>query len=110
MGGEGWRPPPDGRRGEAAGAVAGDKKVEGLHVFAQGRKLGGREGFLILFNLQDEACQVVVESRRVGQQAARAGIAGVSTRMCPAASRPAAGTRSASKSAGRTSAATWTAS
>ena len=48
-------------------AIAGDKSWTDYTYTLKARKLGGSEGFLILFNVQDEHAEVLVEHRRLGQ-------------------------------------------
>ena len=66
-------------------AIAGDKSWKDYTLTLKARKLGGAEGFLILFNVQDENAKCLVEYRRLGQCAARPGIG---RRQRPGRGRP----------------------
>ena len=99
-------------RADNVRAIAGDKTWTDYTYSLKARKLGGAEGFLILFRVQDENAKAwwniggwgnTTPRHRDGRHRRPA--------TCPARSRPAAGTTSASRLSGsRRSTATSTAS
>ena len=92
-------------------AIAGQKAWKDYTYSLKARKLGGDEGFLIMFNVRKRACQGMVEPRRLGQSSSRDRVGWDSRPGRPRQHRNgAAGTISASRSRVPRSAATSTTS